>query len=70
MKLTKEDKVRKWLISGKTITQKQAIQKWAAYRLAHIIYRLRWMGLKIETIPMRTKTARFAKYRLTEHVPF
>lgn len=63
--------VRDHLISGKTITQNEALTLFGAGRLADIILTLRRRGINIETImePHKTRngaTSAHARYRLVQ----
>jgi len=55
MKLSKLEKVKRHLIQHKSITSWEAIQKYAATRLAAIIFTLRKNGWKIESRPIADK---------------
>lgn len=46
-RLTKIEKVKRWLASGKSLTQMQAISHFNYYRLADAIHKLRKAGLWI-----------------------
>jgi len=56
--LTKIEKVKRWLESGKSLTQKQAVIHFNYYRLADAIYKLRKSGMWIINIG----TGNYAKY--------
>lgn len=58
---TKIKKVREYLLTGRSITQKEAIEMFAAYRLSSIIFKLR-ETLKIETRLINIGSSRFASY--------
>lgn len=54
------------LEKGKTITQFEAIQKWACLRLAARINNLKERGHKIETEMIYSNGVRFGKYKLIQ----
>lgn len=60
---TKIKKVREYLEAGHSITQKEAIEKFNAYRLSAIIFDLR-KTMDIETRMVDIGTSRFASYSL------
>lgn len=62
--MTKQDKVKNWLLSGKSITPLDCWKRFGLYRLSHVIYVLRKEGHKIKTTPMTRKGATFARYSL------
>lgn len=64
-KLSKHERIRQHLLSGKTLTQRDAIERFHAYRLGAVVLRLR----KDEGLPIRTEMVRigdsvFARYSL------
>lgn len=68
-KLSQYDKVLQWLKKYGTITQLEAFEKFACFRLSAIIYLLRKEGYDIETIDTKGKnrygdTVYFATYKL------
>ena len=71
-KKSKQDRVLKYLKTHKTgITQAQAIDKFKAYRLSSIVFKLRRRGHEIETIHETSKdangfTSNYARYVLHE----
>tara|TARA_R110002020_G_scaffold357467_3_gene569839 strand:- start:7334 stop:7651 length:318 start_codon:yes stop_codon:yes gene_type:complete len=69
MKKTKKQKIKEHLEMGNTISQRDAIQLFNAYRLSAIIFDLKKSGMKIETIDKSTtnqqgETSRFAEYKM------
>lgn len=62
--MTKQDKVKNWLLKGNSITPLQAWTKFGLYRLSHVIYVLRKEGHKIKTEDVTKNGATFAKYSL------
>lgn len=68
-KLYQREKILHHLQRGKTITQKQAINKFGCYRLSARIAELRTMGYNIVTEIEKNKgeDGYHAKYRLEEH---
>lgn len=65
---TKINKLREWLLSGKPITQREAIEKWNYYRLAAGIGRLRHeFNLPIKTTIGHNPDSTYAIYQLITH---
>lgn len=64
--LTKSDKVRVHILSGKSITGKQAMERFGLYRLSSVIYNMRSAGHDIVTIQIRDKGENYAKYKLAK----
>jgi|TARA_R100000084_G_C4637105_1_gene141573 hypothetical protein len=69
MKKTKKQKIKEHLEMGNTISQRDAIQLFNAYRLSAIIFDLKKDGIRIETIDKSTtnqqgETSRFAEYKM------
>ena len=60
--LSKKDRVGSWLKGGRTITQRDAIQNFNAYRLADIIFKLKQDGMNI----INMRRSGHAKYKLVE----
>jgi hypothetical protein len=61
--LTKIEKVKRWLESGKALTQQQAIDHFNYYRLADAIHKLRDRGMWIIDIG---KPGQYSKYLQVE----
>jgi hypothetical protein len=61
---TQKEQIKKYLLSRKTITPIQALNKFGCCRLAAIIYKLKDEGLKIATEMEYQGKKQFAKYRL------
>lgn len=67
---SKSEKVKAWLLSGKSLTQAQAVDKFKAYRLSSIIHALKDKGYDIISIPMPSKnketglSSNFVKYKI------
>ena len=61
-KRSKKDKVLSYLKSGRSITQRDAINLFNAYRLADIVFRLNKEGYNI----INTKQSGFAIYKIAE----
>lgn len=61
---TQKEKIKKYLLSRKTITPIQALNKFGCFRLAAVIYKLKNEGLKIVTEMEYNKNKQFARYRL------
>jgi hypothetical protein len=61
---TQKEQIKKHLLSKKTITPIQALNKFGCLRLAAVIYKLKNEGLKIMTEIDYNKKKQFAKYRL------
>lgn len=58
--------LRRWLISGKSITPIQALNKFGIFRLGARILELRQAGHDIVTIMQNKNGKRFAKYELAK----
>jgi len=58
-------KIQKYLMSGKSITPLQALNKYGFFRLAAAIHKLRKEGMAIETEYVTQNGKTFAKYFLT-----
>ena len=61
---TQKEQIKKYLLSRKTITPIQALNKFGCFRLAAVIYKLKNEGLKIVTEMEYKKNKQFARYRL------
>ena len=61
---TQKEQIKKHLLSRKSITPIQALNKFGCLRLAAVIYKLKDEGLKIVTEIEYNKKKQFAKYRL------
>jgi hypothetical protein len=61
---TQKEQIKKYLLSRKTITPIQALNKFGCFRLAAVIYKLKEEGLKIVTEIEHNGKKQFAKYRL------
>lgn len=61
---TQKEQIKKYLLSRKTITPIQALNKFGCFRLAAVIYKLKNEGLKIITEMEYNKNKQFARYRL------
>jgi hypothetical protein len=61
---TQKEQIKKYLLSRKTITPIQALNKFGCFRLAAVIYKLKNEGLKIVTEMEYNKNKQYAKYRL------
>jgi len=57
--------IQKDLMSGKSITPLQALNKYGCFRLAALIHKLRKEGMVIETEYVTKNNKTFAKYFLT-----
>lgn len=62
--MSKINKIKSHLLSGKPITGLEAIDKYGYYRLSDGILKLRKQGLDIITIMVDGKGTRYAKYAL------
>ena len=60
--MTKIDAVYLYLKRHKHITSWEAINLYKATRLADIIYKLKNLGFKIETVMVEGENCRFARY--------
>lgn len=61
---TQKEQIKNYLISKKSITPIQALNKFGCFRLAAVIYKLKNEGLKIQTEMIYNKKQQFAKYIL------
>lgn len=61
---TQKEQIKKYLLSRKTITPIQALNKFGCFRLAAVIYKLKNEGLKIVTEMVTKDNKTFAKYKL------
>ena len=62
---TKKGKVKAWLLSGKTITSKEAIEMWWCTRLAAVIKALEDRdGLKIDRVRIYEDGTNYTTYWL------
>lgn len=61
---TQKEQIKKYLLSRKTITPIQALNKFGCFRLAAVVYKLKNEGLKIVTEMEYSKNKQYAKYRL------
>lgn len=69
MNKTKKQKIKEHLEMGNSISQRDAIQLFNAYRLSAVIFDLKKDGMRIETIDKSTtnqqgETSRFAEYKM------
>lgn len=62
--MSKKDMVLRHLLTGKSITQKEAIESYGAFRLSGIIYDLRNEGFDIATKLIPLKRSQYAQYKL------
>ena len=69
IKESQRKQLKAWLLSGRTITQIEAIEKWKCYRLASRICELRKEGTPIRTdkIPLADGSI-FARYVYTDKI--
>jgi hypothetical protein len=61
---TQKEQIKKHLLSKKSITPIQALNKFGCLRLAAVIYKLKDEGFKIITEMQYKGKKQFAKYRL------
>jgi Helix-turn-helix domain len=61
---TQKEQIKKHLLSKKSITPIQALNKFGCLRLAAVIYKLKDEGFKILTEMQYKGKKQFAKYRL------
>jgi hypothetical protein len=62
--MSANQKLRKWLLSGKSITPIQALEKFGIFRLGARILEMRREGYGIITEMQNKNGKRFAKYTL------
>ena len=63
-RLKKIEYVKRWLLSGKTLTQLQCASLFNYYRLADAIFVLKKRGYEIENL---NKKPNYAKYKLKQN---
>lgn len=64
--MTASKRLKKWILSGKSITPIQALNKFGIFRLGARILELRQAGHDIVTIMQQENGKRFAKYKLAK----
>lgn len=64
--MTANKRLKKWVLSGKSITPIQALNKFGIFRLGARILELRQSGYDIVTIMQQENGKRFAKYKLAK----
>ena len=62
--LSQKQRVLGHLLTGKSITPLEALQKFGCYRLSSVIHRLRNGGYNIKTFKMFNKDTNYAKYKI------
>lgn len=62
--LSKTDQLKIHILSGKSITGKQALERFGLYRLSAVIFRMRMEGHDIVTTQFVERGEVFAKYQL------
>lgn len=62
--MTQERLVLTHLKRHRTITPKQAVERYSIYRLADVVFKLRRHGYMVLTEPQRANGSTYAKYRL------
>ena len=66
-KLTQKDRIKAHLLSGKSITPIDALERYGSFRLAAIIHTLRKEGMNIETGSETSRYGhKYAKYKLVD----
>ena len=63
-RLYKERRVRLWILSDKSLTENEALDKFHCRRLASVICKMRKEGVKIETKMIYTNGDSYARYSL------
>ena len=64
-KVTQKDRIKAHLLSGKSITPIDALERYGSFRLAAIIHTLRSEGMNIETGSETSRYGhKYAKYKL------
>ena len=66
---TKKQKIKEYLESGNTITQREAIELFSAYRLAAVIHKLKKENMPIEKVEKthinnEGRNIRYAEYKM------
>ena len=61
-KLTQKERIKRWLISGKTISSFQAFNKFGITRLAARCFELRQLGFNIKTKRIHKKGTHYDIY--------
>lgn len=59
-------KLRKWVLSGKPITPLQALERFGIFRLSARILELRNEGWNIDTKMIEKNGKKFAQYKLSD----
>ena len=59
---TQKEQIKKHLLSKKSITPLQALNKFGCFRLAAVVYKLKAEGLKIATTNVTKGNKKFASY--------
>lgn len=62
--MTKTDMLRQHILRGEPITGLMAIDLYRVYRLSSVVNKMRNEGHDIQTIPVQSGKARYAKYVL------
>jgi hypothetical protein len=66
MKEAQKDKILRWLFDSRTISPKEAMDKWNCWRLAARIYDLREYGWNIKMDMVGKTGKKHAEYRLVQ----
>jgi len=61
---TKQKLIEKALLNGEVITQRIAIERWQAYRLAVIVNRMRKKGIDVITTTISNDGVSYAEYHV------
>lgn len=62
--MSQNEKIKNYLLSGKSLTPIQALNKFGCFRLASRINNLRNEGLKISTTIVNKNNKKFAEYKI------
>lgn len=63
-KQSKYERVRRWILAGRSLTSIQALRRFGVYRLAVVIRRMRLDKHNVVTEMVTTKSSTYAKYYL------
>ncbi len=63
MKITKKERVKRWLESGRSITSMEAFSMWQVTRLAGVVHDLKKDGLTISNL-QSSKNTNYAIYKI------
>lgn len=65
-KINKSEKIKKHLLSGKSINPKQSWEKYGVYRLSAVIHSLRKKGYVIVTDIVKYEGGEYGRYKMVK----